>query len=83
MHYLLGNSQEEDLVPGEYVVANRYGASSRKKTQDFDVLDCQDVEKVNAVNKPCSMSMVEMLTVQPTLDFIELVSQWSDKITVT
>jgi hypothetical protein len=55
------------------------GASSEKQTQNFDMLDHQDVEEVSSVNKPSSMSMVERLTIQPTLALIWLVSQWSDK----
>jgi hypothetical protein len=58
------------------------GVSSYKQTQYFDMLDHHDV-KVSLVNKPSSMSMVEMLIVKPTLAPIPLVNQWLDKRKVT
>jgi hypothetical protein len=42
-------------------------ASLEKQTQNLDMFDCQHVEKLSSMNKPISMSMVEKLTIQPTL----------------
>jgi hypothetical protein len=64
--------KKKTLREVEDVVAKQDGASSNKQTQNFDVLDHQDVE-VSSMNKPSSMSMVETLTVQPTLILIQLV----------
>jgi hypothetical protein len=49
----------------------------RRKWKFFYLLNCQDVEEVILVNSSSPMSMVETLTIQPTLALIMLVNQWS------
>jgi hypothetical protein len=49
--------------------SEKQSAFREKHTQNFDVLDHQEVE-VSSMNKPSSMSMVEKSIIQPTLTLI-------------
>jgi hypothetical protein len=50
--------KKKTLREVEDEVAKQYSASSEKQTQNFIVLDHQDVEVVSLVNEPSFMSMV-------------------------
>jgi hypothetical protein len=63
------------LKEGEDKAMKQDGASSKKQKQNFYMLIHQDVEEVSSMNKPSSTSVMERLTIQPTLALIELVSQ--------
>jgi hypothetical protein len=73
IHYALSidfHEERKTLREGEDEAVKQDGASSEKQKKNFDMLNCQDVEEVSSMNKPSSMSMVERLTIQPTLALI-------------